>query len=325
MGSFREYNTGLARERGGDVGIAFLRGLQERIAQDLDKFRIDPEDCAEVYDERERERDAAEVERLKLIFTTPKPGQPQRLEGAVEEQRKILGKLLECILMNNTLVMRWYGPGVRVQGASEYDDFKNGIDIVLEFGSDDEQGPVRALGLDVTYSQDSFLGKLQKIKTSIDTGELSQIKYFVSGFGEEPQTGGLEHTPRLVVGVSPESMTRVAQLWSGKNADSAKDALLQADVLQAIVLEEMRVQLVTFANYARSIGRDVAAEIFESRLQVVVVLQRQNNRKFPRGEADVAIGEDRYMQELGNLLGRFNNLATQHRRPAGSEHKKIAA
>ncbi|MEX0869962.1 MAG: hypothetical protein WDZ39_00860 [Candidatus Spechtbacterales bacterium] len=107
-----------------------------------------------------------------------------------------------CALLDEQL---WYD-GARTVHASEYDDFENGCDMVLEFENDiietlEDLSKV-AISIDITSGKGSLEDKISKNIRSIKNGSGKNIKYYESATenaGGEPLRGSVTvHTPMVL-------------------------------------------------------------------------------------------------------------------------------
>ncbi len=148
---------------------------------------------------------------------------------------------------------RWFGKKMRLGKASEYDDLFNGDDCNVELLSD--TGIVH-MALDVTSSEKSIMDKLNGIKYSIDTGKLTEIRYFQSPSDEE-DCRSLVYVPKCLVAIDRKMMPALAAAWIQPGN------VLVNHPLQCQILEQLELQLMAFVEYAasRSCSRNVLAPL----------------------------------------------------------------
>lgn len=111
------------------------------------------------------------------------------------------GTLLEQLLQLQIELSNWFGDDAFAFVTTDFDDLKNGIDAVIEWGPERAGGLVPRFAVDFTTSssQDGLQKKLQKIR------EWSRVKYFRSEVetdeGGEPTDLSLHRLPTVILGL----------------------------------------------------------------------------------------------------------------------------
>ena len=169
---------------------------------------------------------------------------------------------------------------------AEYDDLYNGVDLAIKLPHDNETEGLTA-GIDVTVSKGlSLTAKLFLIKSKIEKGELTEMKYFVSE--TDPDQRRRKKMPSIVIGVDPRTINELASLWltvdrsknPGQEADQIDREMLREQAREAqqklarhraqvLVLKQIELQLEAFGNFARKKGHDRIAVEFEKLLLFV--------------------------------------------------------
>lgn len=155
------------------------RELMDRLLMDkarkVDAYRPKEESFIDVYGEEEIKSDLAEVKRLKSLW-----------EKETEEEKYIkdISNIYEGVIIDQIEANAWLGDSCETVATSEYDDIKNGIDVVSIF-SEGESKNYLGLGVDVTFASNKEVleKKFESIKQCIRSGALPTIKYF-----EDPST-----------------------------------------------------------------------------------------------------------------------------------------
>jgi hypothetical protein len=127
-------------------------------------------------------------------------------EGVPERSTKG-GKLAESLVNYGIDHVGFLGEDARTIVASRFDDIYGGIDSFVEFESEGMTSHI-ALGIDVTRNPDDLAKKFDKIRESIDKGELSSGKYFKS----QNFRGELRHVLRIVVGADQPTIDSISDL-----------------------------------------------------------------------------------------------------------------
>ncbi len=232
-----------------DEGLDFGKAYTK--AQAVLKDKPDEFDFGDKYERQEIAQDVDRVIRLKEKFKKERE----------RKETKQMSTILEAIIFEQGELGEWFGENSFTIGVSEFDDFVNGIDMVVEFHEqDDLEMPPLELGIDVTFTNDTT-PKFDGLKEQIENGELSTIKYFCDSTDVR---GKKENVPEVIIGVSGKTTNELTQLWLEKDHDA-----LPKYRIQIMILEQIRVQLIAFMSYAKLCDKDDLADIYESRLQVV--------------------------------------------------------
>jgi hypothetical protein len=189
------------------------------------------------------ERDLAYVESRKAHF-----------EGTDSQEYK-LAKSFEAALFERVNNNRWFGNRVKMIMPSEYDDFANGMDGVLEFHEDSGSQNYLGLGIDVSYSQNPD-GKFEIIKEQIEEARLGTVKYFRNT--EDTFEGRLKNLPRAVVMLNAADATRVVRDWDQEAADTDS-------IYRKAILRQLEIQLEAYQAYARKLEREDKKRFVTSR------------------------------------------------------------
>lgn len=189
------------------------------------------------------QRDRTYVDDLESRFSADKKS---------EEGRFGYPKILEAILTRQIELANWFGDEATTFQTHQYDDYINGVDMVIEWPGDGEGEPVR-LAVDVTLASnvDTIANKIMRVRQDIEQGKsssakgkmfLSQVKYYVDPNTEE-QTS-LEMLPKVVIGTDIEGIKRLVQKAASvlRKVPGANQKFSN-DPCQFLFLKEVRVQL----------------------------------------------------------------------------------
>ncbi len=215
----------------------------------LESTRIKETDFVDRYGQTAIDRDLATVARDKKHH--------KESEGAEDKKEsKKISDIFEAVVVEQGELSEWFGGNAFTMKTSEYDDFENGVDMVIEFREDDP-AETSHLGLatDVTFRTDST-SKFNHIKGLIDKGRMATVKYFD---GDEHQF------PEVIVGADAKTILELAELRAGRK----NNKVLGEHRIQIMVLLQMKDQLETFAMYAESIGKVDIARVYRERLELV--------------------------------------------------------
>lgn len=120
------------------------------------------------------------------------------------------GDVLELLIERVAEQNEWFGEGSYISGTILYDDWMNGVDMVLEFDSgDDDLGKV-ALAIDCTSDQHRISEKLENNKKAFLTIGGRSVKYFEAQIPEVDYKGGIFCAP-FIIGVGQETTDNVLE------------------------------------------------------------------------------------------------------------------
>jgi hypothetical protein len=217
--------------------------LLERKRRVVDSYRPHELDFIDIYPLKEIEGDLNEIKNYKLFWEK---------KDAKEKKFDNISSIYEGIISDQIGSNSWFGDNCEAIPTSEYDDIKNGIDVVTIFNQD-ESRQYMGLGIDVTFaSEKKFLEKkLESIKQCIRSRTLPSLKYF-----QDPETG--EHKtiflPKVIIGSRLSSAEKLIRLWGSKDEDRNKK-LSEHPVSSKIILESIS-QLKYFYDYAYNLSEN---------------------------------------------------------------------
>ena len=234
----RESIISINEERNGTLGKSEITELDRH----LNKYNIEgpkTSSFSDIYPEKDIERNDAEVLRLQAIFD-------QEPDSAKERNR--YSQALEMILVE--FASSWL-PGF-LSRASKYDDFINGIDLVLELS--DSSGHTHRLGIDVTSSPQKVALKLDDTIKRTRKGLPHQMKYFESELDE--RRGHIELS-RVVLGTNDLAVvSQLVRLFlQYKNAVVSIERirirkLIESHPVGKEIAKELEMQLCSFLEIA---------------------------------------------------------------------------
>lgn len=256
-----------------------------RAKETISEYEIKPETFVGLYGEDILKRDAEEVAKLEKSF--------------VQSPSKIYGDILEAVACEHGELSEWFGPKSQVIKTARFDDYKNKIDMIVETETENQQFSHLALGIDVTFGSKDLRKKFDAIKNNIDKGRLGQVKYFHSD--RQNFTGRLRKVPQVVVGVEIDKVNELGLLWMNR-----RNKELSEHPVQITLLEEAALQLQTFAQYARDIGREDLSLILDRGFQKINELIQQ---KISAGIKKTE--HDRVFEEIKRNILSFTAPPTQ--------------
>lgn len=254
--------------------------LYKELVPNLERESIRIEDFEGLYDPKMLARDNAEVERLEKIYATD-----------AESGSKKRGRIFEAMLNDQIEESNWLGENARVIIPSKYDDYKNGVDSIVEFDEETNRAHL-ALAIDITKSPEEVRKKLARIRGSINEGTLSEIKYFLArnNQGEITERAEKSGVPRVVVGADQKTMDEVGELLiryktlrknQPKPGEVGHDDFrklrekLAAHPMQFQIISEVRAQLTAFRGYAEANNKLAVIPAFDRMLGILDSIMEQ--------------------------------------------------
>ncbi|MEI8339521.1 MAG: hypothetical protein WCF94_02555 [bacterium] len=215
-----------------DLGGSILK-LLEIIGRP--KIEVDFEHFIDLYKKEKIEEDRKELARLKAIFKKDSE------EGGYDlKYNQMLGRTFEVLVRYCISKKEWLGKNVEIVPVSEFDDVKNGIDILLKFIQAGNNINFLALGIDLTMSHHLF-DKLNRIKSEIDQGHLAKMDYFLDG----NHKGQVSNIPRTIVGIDKDLIVKLMESITTGMADAVNDKKIKY-----LILRESEIQLEIYQKYA---------------------------------------------------------------------------
>lgn len=177
-------------------------------------------------------KDIEEVERLKRIYDSE--------STEAEKEMHKYAELMEAMLVEFLNTSEWLGEETHALKTTNFDDYKNKIDIIAEMTNKSGYKKQLGLAIDASFAKD-LDGKFKEIRDMIKAGKLSEVKYFKS----DNYSGRLRNIPRVVVGVSLDTVKELASMWEKGDMEGIRNHSAQHQIL-----DEMILQLEAFEKYA---------------------------------------------------------------------------
>lgn len=213
-----------------------------------------------LFHDDEINSDLKEVERLKRIFK-----EKNKTQSRESREIQLKGSVAEYVLFEHIRNGSWMGRETKIILTSHYDDYKNGVDAVLQFLREGKGGIHVGLAVDFTLSGHEAARKVEEILRSIEADKVSKVKYFSSD-----ETGKLKNfdLPLVIVGADHKAVARVSDLYLNREKEENQKAL-ERDPLQFVLLLELRTELSLLKGFAEQNGKKNIANIYSEALQNV--------------------------------------------------------
>lgn len=279
----------------------------KRLIPKFKELRIDMDEFEGVYSREEIDRDKKSIEIKKAFFESDDSPLNRRAQ------------ILEALLAEQIELSEWFGPDSLTIVPSEYDDFYHGVDLAVEFQKDDKVQHM-AMGIDVTTSQGlSTLTKLILIKSKIEEGRLTEMKYFVSE-GQPDVRKRKTDIPSLVIGADPRTINELANLWltidKSKNPEPEVDQAGREELrerareaqqklanhrVQVLILRQIELQLKAFADLARTKGPSHQKIVAQFEKLLVLVKEILSQKKLSKAD-EIANDSDDVFRAIKSRL-----------------------
>lgn len=262
-----------SRTRGLEIAetARMLLPMHEGISTRLEQIAIKPESLLRPEDENDLytpemiARDQRYVEDMKREFNAQR-NEP-RPHGLTEGDVKKLAEILEYYIVKGINIGNWL-PFCRAVKTSEYDDIRNGMDLLVEFDPGNQVNHF-GIGVDVSFSH-HLRKKFQRIKDEIDRYDGEKHRLGVVKYAKTPNSRGELHSlPRVVAALDLGIM---------KDLSRTKSNALSGHMAQHTLITEMTRQLEVFTEYAHSANPACAAPLERASNTLSIISQHLDSQ-----------------------------------------------
>ena len=232
--------------------------MAKKAKASLKREEICLDDFEGIYTKEKIEADKKYVEEKEKVF--------DRDDTENEKEMKKLATIFEVVVYKHGELSEWFGHGALTIKTSEYDDIKNGVDLMVEF---EEKGHL-ALAIDVTFSNDTEK-KFERIQKEIEKGKLTEVEYFKSESEEYPHS--LQKVPRVVIGAEKKTVMELGELW----VENEKEKLGKHSI-QFQMLDQIIEQAEVFAEYARKCKKEDVVGQYENIRKILGDVLKEKNK-----------------------------------------------
>jgi len=241
--------------------------LEEKLSGKSAKININ--DFKGVYKEFDIKRDLKKVADRKLKF----------------EKDTDRSQLFEAIFTEQLERFAWLGDAAVVQ-TSEYDDFFNGADIVVEYDSNEEGEESVKMAIDVTLDVDTnkLMEKIESIDDNLQVGKGVTIRYFESEFDVE-EKGRATNVPRVVIALDDYNYQNYLDLINDNVDGKVSNKEMIKEPFQLVVIEEILSQLNEQKNTLKSVTpkyKDL--KIYKNIIKLQEIIKVINEEKIKHGD-----------------------------------------
>lgn len=200
---------------------------------------------SEKYFDEDIDNDEIIVESLKEKFSNDTLKVSSEVSEIIKRSDK-RAEALEIIINEQSEMAEWLGPDVFTIRTTEYDDFVNGVDMVLEFITDEKDVERIALAIDASCADFGIIGK--KIDRNINKiigkdRKKPKVKYFQSE-ADPSVKETIEGVIPVVIGIEGRNVDSLVEDFSSNE----KTKKMGRHPAQKVFLEEIRMQLEAYLN-----------------------------------------------------------------------------
>ncbi len=273
-----------------------LTALETKVERKTGNNRPKLEDFAGLYSKEDIEKDLAYIKNKEIQFSEKYTDDAFGVEHSVEEKK--IASIAEAIVTDK--LEGWLGGKGICIPTSLYDDYKHGVDVVIEFPEgEDTPNSYLGLGLDVTTGKSDILeGKLKRIRSfDVDQEKNTTLKYFDS----EEIRGALE-VPRVVLAIDKEvTLPDLFKLeYRGKTQE------LLDHPFQYVALYQLFMQCNAFALEAQAKGKQKSFLLYGHANNMLHAILEERKDEFFKHK-DLIFG-DATVQKMAKILGREDLL-----------------
>lgn len=237
-----------------------IEKLHQKAEKKIEPYRPDPNDFRDLYGNEKVDADLAEVSRLESKFKESAESLSDYEREKIEAKNKI-AYIAEFIIADQ-LSGNWLGNHAECTPTAKINDYKNGVDMVINFRQEQSPNKYLGLGIDITTASDfsTIYKKLDRIlENDVLRDRITKLDYF-----ESEEIKRAINVPRVVVAFQDE---HIKSLFSLEDANR-KDELAN-HVAQFILLIQLQRQCTTFFKIAYRKDAEAATQMYGRAQQII--------------------------------------------------------
>jgi hypothetical protein len=240
-------------------------------------------------------------EKLVLPYLNEKPAFDEFQYPDIEEDRALLKERQELAIKKDTreiktnyirakifeallghLLELYWLPDTFLTETSDFDDWINGTDAVLEAGNFKA-----AIDFTSQKDKDRVHDKLIKVFKKIDTGRLGEAKYFKSQADKTKSYPVL--MPAIIIGLSERTVSGLLDIYISGNKKE-----LEGHPVRHAIAEEIIAQIRAYKSYINNPARasykpDIAKKMTANYDYLGRVAEKMQSKSSPGGERDTVV------------------------------------
>ncbi len=231
---------------------------KEKFSSMVSPEKISPKDyLKEIFEEVKNEFSLSEKEVFNSLVIPYQELRPKMEEfnypDIKEDQKKLLEKQKEAFkrklkeekvnyirakiseaLLPNLIENYWIPEKFYFTETSEFDDWVNGVDNIIEFEEKPEKGAV--VDFTTAVDREKIRDKVEKIHKKIEEGTLFEIKYFKSQ-KEPTQYSHLKMVPAIIIGIDPSLLGELCDLYLKKEREKIENHYFKYALFDEVVAQ----------------------------------------------------------------------------------------
>jgi hypothetical protein len=247
-----------------------LTKLYQKAEKKIEPYRPNPKDFRDIYS-TSVDTDMAEVARLESIYKE----QSDEMDAYFRQKKEIKDKIayIAEFIIGDQLSGEWLAGKGNCTPTSKFDDYKNGVDMVIEFPQEESPNKYLGLGIDITTSKDAtdIRKKLDRIlKNDVLRDSTTEIKYF-----ESEEIKRAISVPRVIIALQDD---QIKSLFTQEDRNN-KQALAEHKA-HLIILYQLQQQCTTFFKIAHRKDAEKAQQMYGRAQQMITEIIQEKQALF---------------------------------------------
>lgn len=248
-----------------------LTKLHQKAEKKVEPYRPDPNDFRDIYGNETVDADIAEVVRLESEFKKQSDAMDEYLREK-KETKDMIAYVAECIIADQ-LSGEWLAGRGKVTPSAKINDYKQGVDMVIEFPEEKSKNRYIGLGIDITSSKDlgDVCKKLDRIlENDVLRNRITNIKYF-----ESDEIKREIDVPRVIVALQDD---QIKTLFTQEDRNDKQG--LSSNKVQLIILYQLQQQCSTFMRIAHRKNSEKALLLYGNAQHIITEIIQEKSALF---------------------------------------------
>ncbi|MBU0661199.1 hypothetical protein KKG22_03395 [Patescibacteria group bacterium] len=217
-----------------------------------------------------------------------------------QDKNKVYATAFETYIFDMINNQDWLGPEVQALPSSEFDDQKNGVDILLEINTPLAEEPLH-ICIDLTFGQTTLEKKIKRILKSLKDGNLGNVKYFHSPQTETREINK-EHILHVVAGTQKTQLFELLKDWQTNTAGANQKEF------KILLLDQIMLQIIKQRDFLLKAPEAISSLDPSTRLKMLTILG-EFSRQFAQIQNNINNKNGINIQDLPEL--RATNILTR--------------
>jgi hypothetical protein len=301
--SMEDFSNRISLERN-PFSDEVLSKLEAKAKKKIEIYRPKTEDFRDLYGEQV-DVDNSFVDGLEKKWAEENLKLSDFEREKIEKNKKI-SNITEGIVIDQ-LSGKWLENKGVCTPTSKFDDYKNGVDMVVEFPKEGTPNEYMGIGMDITFSSDQagVEAKLARIiKQNVAPNTFSEIKYF-----DSEEIKGKIVVPRIVIAINEEYVKDLFSLEDKNQKEKIAD-----HKIQLIFLWQIQQQCSTFCKIAYAHGAKEVSKAYSDVFDRISAIMQEKIEDYEKNpdilSGDVASNTIfNFCNDKENKMGLNRNVA----------------